>query len=127
MTLHAVRITPSTPNVNRGIWLLVALAITLAASARAATLGVITDIDRRAGELSIDGQTYMIDSFSEVKQTTADGAEETAAWFSLDVGDYVIFDARNGRITGLRREAAESLDRPPGRPLDVDNLTPQER
>jgi hypothetical protein len=96
-------------------------------AAQAATLGVVTGIDRKAGELQIDGQAYKIDSFSQVRQTATSGDEEVAAWYSLQEGDYVVFDARDGRITTLRREAADGVDRPAGRPTPLGDSTVQER
>ncbi|MEQ8516254.1 MAG: hypothetical protein RIC38_11665 [Chromatocurvus sp.] len=126
MKFHAVCTRPP----NRSLLLIAVLLFSPFLSltaAQAATLGVVTAIDRTAGKLAIDGQTYRVDSFSEVKQTAASGAEEVAAWYSLNVGDYVIFDAGAGRIKSLRREAADSLDVPAQRPLDLGSVAPAER
>jgi hypothetical protein len=126
MKIHAVCINPSRRGIHRlAAVALIALVPVLAA--RAATLGTVTGIDRKAGELQIDGQAYKIDSFSQVRQTATSGDEEVAAWYSLQQGDYVVFDAENGRITTLRREAADGVDRPAGRPTPLGDSTVQER
>lgn len=117
MSTHAVCTNPS----NRSVFLVaLLLLVTLQGplTAQAATLGVITAVDRAGGTLAIDGQVYRVDSFSAVKQADASGNEEVAAWFSLSVGDYVIYDAQDDRISSLRREVADSLDLPAGRPIE---------
>ena len=116
MTLHAVWKKPSERNVILLALLMLSFLLHAQAS-RAATLGMVTAIDRAAGELSIDGQVYRVDSFSKVKQTNAAGEEEVAAWYSLNIGDYLIFDVEGNRIKSLRREAPDSLDLPARQPL----------
>ena len=126
MKFHAVWTEP----FNRSVILLAVLLLTSLLSlqaSRAATLGVVTAIDRAAGELAIDGQAYTVDSFSQIKQKNTSEDEETAAWYSLTIGDYVIYDARDGRIRSLRREAADFLDRPSARPLDPGSIAPESR
>lgn len=130
MTFHAVYTKPSQPSVMfmvTTVFVALLLAFFQPLTSRAATLGVITAIDRSANELAIDGQTYRVDSFSEVRQTGGSGAEDVAAWYSLNVGDYVVFDAQNGRIKSLRRETADSLDLPRGRPLELGTVAPAGR
>lgn len=130
MTFHAVCTKPSRPSATLAAAALLAaclLSLFQPLASHAATLGVITAIDRKANELAIDGQTYRVDSFSEVRQTGGDGTEEVAAWYSLNVGDYVVFDARDGRIKSLRRESADSLDPPRGRPIDPGATVLEER
>src|SRR6056297_1246826 len=126
MRCHAVWTKPSSRNVMLLVCLLLASLLSTQAS-RAATLGVVTAIDRAAGELAIDGQVYRVDSFSEVRQSNAAGEEEVAAWYSLNKGDYVIYSVEGDRIKSLRRETADSLDVPPRRPLDLGSDAPEER
>lgn len=126
MTFHAVCTNPSNRSII-GVALLLVSALLFVAAPRAATLGVITATDRVAGTLAIDGEVYKVDSFSDVKQADASGNEEVAAWFSLNVGDWVIYEAQNGRIRRLHRQPADSLDRPPGHPIEAGSVVPMER
>lgn len=125
MRSHAVCTNPSNYSPILVILLLLVLFLPTA-PLKASTLGTITALNRAAGELAIDGQVYSVDSFSEIKQKNTNDAEETAAWYSLNVGDYVIFESEGKRIRSLRRETADSLDLPAGMPSSIDSIRPAE-
>jgi hypothetical protein len=116
MRFHAVCTKPSVRSVILAASLVFMPFVALQ-SAYAETLGMITAINRAKGEIAINGQAYRMGSGSEVKSATGEGSYEVATWYSLKVGEYVVFDVAGDRIKSLRREAVDGLDLPAGGPV----------
>lgn len=127
MDFHAVRVNPSKGRaITRRFTLAFAIAVS-AQLAQAATLGVINNVNRSAGEITISGIVYKTGSTTEVTQSNADGGDEIAALYALKPGQYVEFETRDGRVTSISLPDPGAVDLPAGSPIAPARITPAER
>lgn len=82
--------------------------------APSATLGQVSDVNRQAGTISINGVQYGIRRHTSA-ENPGEG-ERALPWHRLRPGSFVTYSERNGQIQSIRLEDPEQTDLPPGPP-----------
>ena len=77
-----------------------------------ATLGQVSDVNRQAGTISINGVQYGIARHTAAEHSG--GGERALPWHRLRPGSFVTYSERNGQIQSIRLEDPEQTDLPPG-------------